>query len=100
MAPISALGAWHMGQWGEMEDYVAVVDNASSTASSTGSFLRGVLCVHKQEYKAARGELRRGSFGCNPLRILGCRPKPWPSTSPLELSCFWPRIMCAFNPGL
>lgn len=56
IAPIAALGGWHMGQWGEMEDYVTTINaGASAPGTSTGAFLSAVLAVHHQEYKAARG---------------------------------------------
>ena len=55
MAPIAAAGAWNMGHWGEMEDYVYAIDAGAAPTSSPNAFLRAVLYVHNQDYRAARG---------------------------------------------
>lgn len=47
MAPIAAHAAWHMGQWDEMNTYVETMDTSLDAASSTGAFLKAVLCVRR-----------------------------------------------------
>ena len=55
MAPIAAAGAWNMGAWDEMEDYVYAIDNGAAPTSSANAFLRAVLSVHNEDYEVARG---------------------------------------------
>ena len=55
MAPVAAAGAWNMGAWEEMEEYVTAIDSGAAPTSSANAFLRAVLCVHKGDYKLARG---------------------------------------------
>ena len=57
MAPIAAAGAWNMGRWDEMSEYVYAIDSGSASTSSANAFLRAVLDVHRQDYRRARGEL-------------------------------------------
>uniref|UniRef100_A0A7S1SYY6 Serine/threonine-protein kinase TOR n=1 Tax=Tetraselmis chuii TaxID=63592 RepID=A0A7S1SYY6_9CHLO len=53
MAPIAAHAAWHMGQWEEMHTYVETIDANVGSSSSTGAFLKAVLCVRRGENTAA-----------------------------------------------
>ena len=57
MAPIAAAGAWNMGAWDEMEEYVTAIDSGNAPSSSANAFLRAVLSVHKEDYKLAQGAL-------------------------------------------
>ena len=56
MAPIAAAGAWNMGAWDEMEDYVFAIDSGAAPTSSANAFLRAVLNVHNEDYIDARGD--------------------------------------------
>ena len=56
MAPIAAAGAWNMGQWGEMEEYVHAIEPRRAPTTSATAFLRAVLDVHNKEFRAARGD--------------------------------------------
>lgn len=54
-APTAAIGAWNMGAWDEMDEYVAEIDSGAAPSSSQNAFIRAVLSVHKEDYKHARG---------------------------------------------
>ena len=72
MAALASNAAWHMGQWQEMSTYVEGFDGlGSNNASSTGAFLRAVLCVRRGDYDDAKVR------GCMFNR---CLPFPPPNT--------------------
>ncbi len=54
MAPIAAAGAWNMGRWDEMQEYVYAIDSGAAPTSSANAFLRAVLDVHREDYRHAR----------------------------------------------
>ena len=56
MAPIAAAGAWNMGRWDEMQEYVYAIDSGAAPTSSANAFLRAVLDVHREDYRHARGK--------------------------------------------
>jgi hypothetical protein len=58
MAPIAAAGAWNMGRWDEMSEYVYAIDSGAAPTSSANAFLRAVLDVHRTDYRRARGGRR------------------------------------------
>ena len=55
MAPIAAAGAWNMGQWSEMEEYVVAIEPRRDASTSATAFLRAVLDVHHREWPSALG---------------------------------------------
>eukprot|EP00850_Spirogloea_muscicola_P011604 SM000072S21238 [mRNA] locus=s72:583526:601430:+ [translate_table: standard] len=82
MAPMAASAAWNMGEWDEMAEYVAVLDDGSSelttlagrmnlhttsghagssggTGASDGAFFRAVLCVRRAQYAEGREYVER-----------------------------------------
>lgn len=78
MAPLGASAAWNMGEWDEMTDYVAVLDDGDEHSSarmlhggvpyggsgpgvgaSDGAFFRAVLSVRRGQYDQARVYVER-----------------------------------------
>lgn len=70
MAPIAAAGAWNMGQWDAMQQYVAAIEPRRAPSTSATAFLRAVLDVHNRDFRAARGGLHFESPHTATLRIL------------------------------
>ncbi len=56
MAPIAAAGAWNMGQWESMGQYVGAIEPHRAPSTSATAFLRAVLDVHCADFRSARGE--------------------------------------------
>lgn len=59
MAPIAAHGAWHMGEWTEMESYVRTMNSGHEPDTSSGAFLTAVLAVRSTNYDRAKGTLHK-----------------------------------------
>lgn len=53
---MGAAAAWQMGQWGEMEVYVAALHQGDGAgASSNANFLSAVMAVRGGRYEHAQG---------------------------------------------
>ncbi|CAG9463067.1 unnamed protein product [Pedinophyceae sp. YPF-701] len=59
IAPLAAYASWHMGSWEEMADYLGAMDPKATEDSSTGCFLRAVLCTKRADYGAALSHVER-----------------------------------------
>lgn len=58
LAPIAAAGAWNMGHWGDMQQYVNAIEPNREASTSATAFLRAVLDVHNDEWTAAKGTFK------------------------------------------
>ncbi|KAL1355438.1 serine/threonine-protein kinase TOR isoform X1 [Arachis hypogaea] len=72
MASMAASAAWNMGEWDQMAEYVSRLDDGDETklrglgntasngdGSSSGTFFRAVLLVHRGKYDEAREYVER-----------------------------------------
>lgn len=54
IGPLAAEASWHMGQWGEMSEYLTKPSSSKDTPDATRTaFLNAVLAIHQKNYTFA-----------------------------------------------
>lgn len=92
MATFASNAAWHMGQWDDMSTYVEGFDGLGENTSSTGAFLRAVLCVRRGDHGHAKVSASRRAGKKHPVRQANTSEVPGVSLPLLDSAVLIPLL--------